>query len=167
MSATGTAVGPPVDGPAGRRGLSIRVLDALLEAALYGLVAAPVLLQSTRLTDNLLGKSGATLILAGLVVMLWVAASVARQGTLVLRRSRADLPFGALLAISVVALATAQNVWRGAEVLLNQVLLFAVFAVVVVVGHRYRARPARARLVWAILLTGLVVSLPGPLRRGS
>ena len=164
MSATGTAVGPPVGGPAGRRGLSVRVLDALLEAALCGLVAAPVLFQSTRLTDNLLGKSGVTLILAGLVVMLWVAASVARQGTLVLRRSRADLPFVALLAISVVALATAQNVWRGAEVLLTQVLLFAVF---VVVRHRYRARPARARLVWAILLTGLVVSLIGILQYGG
>ena len=107
MSATETAVGAvPVGGPAGRRGQTVRVLDALLEAALCGLVAAPVLLQSTRLTDNLLGKSGATLILAGLVVMLWVAASVARQGTLVLRRSRADLPFGALLAISVAALSS-------------------------------------------------------------
>ena len=161
MTAAETAVGAGSLSIPPERVQSVRVLDALLDAALFGLVAVPTLLQSSRLTDNFLGKSGATLVMAGLVVLLWVAASVARQGTLHLRRSRADLPFVALLAISVVALVMAQNVWRGAEVLLSQVLLFAVF---VVVRHRYRARPARARLVWAILLTGLVVSLLGILQ---
>ena len=64
MTAAETAVGAGSLSIPPERVQSVRVLDALLDAALFGLVAVPTLLQSSRLTDNFLGKSGATLVMA-------------------------------------------------------------------------------------------------------
>ena len=145
---------------AGSRAVASRVLDVLLDVGVGALVLVPTLLQSSSLTDNFLGKNGAALALAGLTVAIWVAAAALR-GQLTLHRSPLFLPFALFVGISLISLSQAQNVWRGAEVLLTQVLLFATC---VIVGQRYGKGAARTRLVWTIVGTGLVVSLIGILQ---
>jgi len=124
------------------------------------LLILPTLLYSSYFSDNILAKGGVVLVLGAVTAALWVALQASERGFCVLR-SPVYLPFVLFLGAGVASLALAQNPRRSAEIVLYRALLLLVFAAV---SSHFR-EPSRARrLVWVMLLLGLVVSSIGLLQ---
>ena len=149
------------DAHGGRRAAAAaRYVGGALEVAVATLVVVTPLFLSSNLTSNLLAKSAIGLILSGVVVLLWTVL-VALKGRLRLLQTPLYLPFLVFLVMTLISLAFAPNQIRGLEVVLTQVLMFLFF---VAVAHHFHSRRQISRILWAIILTSVVVSLVGILQ---
>ena len=152
--------GPAAQGGGRSATLATRYVGWALEIAVAAIVVITPLFLSPNLTNNLQAKSAVALILCSVVVLLWMVLAALR-GRLQLLKTPLYLPFVVFLGMTLISLAFAQNRIRGLEVVLTQVLMFLLF---VVVAHHFDSRRQISRILWAVILTGVVVSLIGLLQ---
>ena len=140
----------------GRGEVLTYLLEALLQAGMAAVVVVIPLLfaHASSFSNYMIIKVAALHFMVALLVGIWLAKA-AVGGSLRLERSALYLPFLVYLAISLLSLVFAQNLGQGAEVLLTQVWLFAFC---VLAFHHLRDSEAASIVLWAIVLTGLLVS---------
>ena len=136
------------------------VLEAVLEAGVPAVVILTTLLYSTHLSDYRIGKIATVHAMVALLLGIWLA-KFALQGRLSLERLPLLRPVLAYLVVALVALAFSHNLAQGAEVVLFQVWLFLFF---ILISHHFRHPAAASSILWAVVLTGLVVALLGLLQ---
>ena len=135
------------------------LLEKLLRIGVMALVVLVALVGFGQFTDNRILKVTVVHLVVPLLVGLWLGRS-AVQGRFSLDHSRLYLPLLVYLSVSLLALLFSQNPIRGAEVLSFQVWFFALW---IVVAHHFRALAAVMKLLWVVVLTGLVVAAIGML----
>lgn len=138
----------------GRSEALVYLLEALLKVGVAGVVVVIPLLYGPNFSDYMIPKVAALHVMVALLVGIWLVKAAA-EGRLRLERSPLYFPFLAYLALSLLSLVFAQNLGQGAEVLLTQAWLFAFC---VLVFHNFRDSETACRLLWTVVLTGLLVS---------
>lgn len=139
---------------------SAHLLAKLLVAGIPVLLALTTVLYAPCFNDYMIPKAAAVHCTVALLVALWLMRGVLSE-RLHIVRSPLYLPLAAYLTVSLVALAAAHNLAKGAESLLLQMWFFALCLLVL---NTFQQAAAAKRVLWTVALLSLAVSSLGILQ---
>jgi tetratricopeptide (TPR) repeat protein/O-antigen ligase len=126
-------------------------------------VILTALMFSTHFSDYRIIKTAVVHTMVPLLLGVWLVRAAVR-GRLYLERLPLYLPFLVYLTVALLSLSFSHNPAKGAEVLLFQVwcILFCIL-----VAHHFRDPTVALGVLWAVVLTGLIVAVLGLLQHSD